>query len=88
MTQNYSFVHPNAKIGNNVTIDPFVFIDDNVEIGDGTHLFSHATVLNGSRIGKNCYHTRVCHSEPWNCIKGYYYSRQQLPHYGILPHCA
>ena len=54
MTQNYSFVHPNAKIGNNVTIDPFVFIDDNVEIGDGTHLFSHATVLNGSRIGKNC----------------------------------
>ena len=54
MTQNYSFVHPNAKIGKDVIIDPFVYVDDNVEIGDGTHLFSHATVLNGARIGKKC----------------------------------
>lgn len=49
-----AFVHPNAKIGKNVIIDPFAYVDDNVEIGDGTHLFTHATVLSGARIGKNC----------------------------------
>lgn len=54
MIQNNYYVHPNAKIGKDVIIDPFVYVDDNVEIGDGTHLFSHATVLYGSRIGKNC----------------------------------
>lgn len=49
-----SFVHPEAQIGQNVTIDPFVYIDKNVVIGDGCHIFSHATVLSGSRLGKNC----------------------------------
>ncbi|MCQ2336200.1 MAG: acyl-ACP--UDP-N-acetylglucosamine O-acyltransferase [Paludibacteraceae bacterium] len=49
-----AFVHPNAKIGKDVIIDPFAYVDDNVEIGDGTHLFTHATVLSGARIGKNC----------------------------------
>ena len=27
-------VHPGAKLGNNVEIGPYAFIDDNVEIGD------------------------------------------------------
>ncbi len=30
-----AFVHPNAKIGDNVTINAFAYIDDNVEIGEG-----------------------------------------------------
>lgn len=54
MEYTNAYVHPNAKIGKDVIIDPFVYVDDNVEIGDGTHLFSHATVLSGARIGKNC----------------------------------
>lgn len=49
-----AFVHPNAKIGKDVIIDPFAYVDDNVEIGDGTHIYTHATVLSGARIGKNC----------------------------------
>lgn len=47
-------IHPNAKIGNNVTIDAFSVIYDDVEIGDGTHIMPQVTVFNGSRIGKNC----------------------------------
>jgi UDP-N-acetylglucosamine acyltransferase len=51
---NLSFIHPDAKIGQNVIIDPFVTIEKNVEIGDGTRIYSHAVILEGARIGKNC----------------------------------
>ena len=54
MISEQAFVHPNAEIGKNVTIDAFAYIDENVVIGDGTHIYSHATVLSGARIGKNC----------------------------------
>lgn len=54
MEHNLSFIHPDAKIGKDVIIDPFVTIHANVEIGDGTHILSGATIMDGARIGKNC----------------------------------
>ncbi len=51
---NLAFVHPEAKLGDNVIVEPFAFIDRNTEIGDETHIMSHSSILNGSRIGKNC----------------------------------
>lgn len=51
---NLAFVHPEAKLGDNVLVEPFAFIDQNTEIGDGTRIMTNATVLNGARIGKNC----------------------------------
>lgn len=47
-------VHPNAKIGENVTIDPFAVIEEDVVIGDNCHIFPHAVILDGARLGKNC----------------------------------
>jgi UDP-N-acetylglucosamine acyltransferase len=47
-------VHPEAKLGNNVTVEPFAFIDKNVEIGDGTLIMSNANIRYGARIGSNC----------------------------------
>ncbi|MCX6276192.1 MAG: acyl-ACP--UDP-N-acetylglucosamine O-acyltransferase [Bacteroidetes bacterium] len=47
-------IHPDAKIGNNVTIDPFTVIHNDVEIGDGTWIGSSVTIFQGARIGKNC----------------------------------
>ena len=49
-----AYIHPEAKIGENVTVDPFAFIDKNVEIGDGTLIMSNANIRYGARIGKNC----------------------------------
>lgn len=49
---NLAFVHPNAKIGKDVTIAPFAYIDDNVEIGDGCEIKSYASILSGARLGK------------------------------------
>lgn len=49
-----SSIHPNAKIGKNVTIEPFSTIYDNVEIGDDTWIGPNVTIFSGARIGKNC----------------------------------
>lgn len=47
-------VNPNAKIGENVIIEPFAYIDANTEIGNNTHIMAGAQVRNGARIGKHC----------------------------------
>jgi acyl-[acyl-carrier-protein]--UDP-N-acetylglucosamine O-acyltransferase len=49
-----AFVHPEAKLGENVIVEPFAYIDRNTEIGDGTRVMTQSTVLYGARIGKNC----------------------------------
>ena len=54
MSINFKDIHPNAKIGDNVTIDSFSTIHEDVEIGEGTWIGSNVTIMNGARIGKNC----------------------------------
>ncbi len=49
-----AFVHPEAILGDNVIVEPFAYVDENTEIGDGTRVMAQATVLSGARIGKNC----------------------------------
>ncbi|MEZ4884812.1 MAG: acyl-ACP--UDP-N-acetylglucosamine O-acyltransferase [Chitinophagales bacterium] len=50
-----SEVHPDAKIGKNVTIGPFCYIDEGVEIGEGTRIEPHVTIYKGATIGKHCH---------------------------------
>ena len=47
-------VHPDAQIGEDVTIGPFSYIDKDVVIGDGTWIGPNVTIFEGARIGKNC----------------------------------
>jgi len=49
-----SHIHPDAKIGKGVTVEPFSTIYNNVEIGDGTWIGPNVTIFPGARIGKNC----------------------------------
>ena len=51
---NLSHIDPGAKIGKDVIISPFSFIDDNVIIADGTWIGPNVTIFSGARIGKNC----------------------------------
>jgi UDP-N-acetylglucosamine acyltransferase len=46
-------VHPEAKIGNNVVIEPFATVQKNVTIGDGSWIGPNAIIWEGARIGKN-----------------------------------
>jgi UDP-N-acetylglucosamine acyltransferase len=54
MISNLAFVHPEAKIGKDVTVEPFAYISGNVVIGEGTWIGPNATIMDGARIGKNC----------------------------------
>jgi len=54
MISKLAYVHPDARLGNNITIEPFAYIAGNVVIGDGTWIGPNATIMDGSRIGKNC----------------------------------
>ncbi len=53
MHQPLAYVHPEAKIAQNVVIEPFVSIHSNVEIDEGTWIGPHVTIMEGARIGKN-----------------------------------
>lgn len=52
--QPLAFIHPEAQIGPNVVIGPFVTIEKDVVIGEGTRIASNVSILDGARIGKNC----------------------------------
>ncbi len=54
MISNLSFVHPDAQIGKDVTIEPFAYVAGNVVIGDGTWIGPNATIMDGARVGKKC----------------------------------
>jgi UDP-3-O-[3-hydroxymyristoyl] glucosamine N-acyltransferase len=43
----------NVKLGNNVSIMPYVVIDDNTEIGDNTIIYSHVFIGRNCKIGSD-----------------------------------
>lgn len=53
MISKLAHVDPSAKIGQNVTVHAFAYIDKDVEIGDGCEIMPYASVLRGTRMGKN-----------------------------------
>lgn len=52
MANLYS-VHPDAKIGQNVSIGNFTNIYEDVEIGDNCEIYGNVTIFSGARIGNN-----------------------------------
>jgi UDP-N-acetylglucosamine acyltransferase len=54
MISPLSSVHPDAKIGNNVTVDAFTTIQGDVVIGNNTWIGPNVTIFDGARIGSNC----------------------------------
>ncbi|MBL7828035.1 MAG: acyl-ACP--UDP-N-acetylglucosamine O-acyltransferase [Saprospiraceae bacterium] len=47
-------IHPNAKIGKNVSIGAFTTIEEDVVIGDDCRIGSNVHIYNGARIGDQC----------------------------------
>lgn len=75
MNQPLAYVHPGAKVAQNVVIEPFVTIQNDVEIGEGTWIGPNVTIFSGARIGKNCkiYPGAVIAAEPQDLkFKGEY----------------
>ena len=66
MISELSIIHPSAKIGDNVTIEPFVTIGKNVEIGDNCIIMSGAKIVKNTKMGRNnkIYHSAVIGGDP------------------------
>lgn len=54
MISNLAYVHPDAVIGQNVTIEPFAYIGSDVVIGDDCFIGPNSQILPGTRMGKGC----------------------------------
>src|SRR5690554_6184946 len=68
-------IHPDAKIGKNVTVEAFAKIDKDVVIGDGTWVGADAILYPCARIGRDCkiYPGAVISAEPQDLkFKGEY----------------
>ncbi len=48
-----AIIHPHAQIAGSVTVGPYSLIGENVELGEGTEVMSHAVIDGHTRIGKN-----------------------------------
>lgn len=53
MKQPLANIHPEAQIGENVTIEPFATIHKNVVIGNGCTIGANVVIMDGARIGNN-----------------------------------
>ncbi len=54
MISERAYVHPDAKIGEGVTVEPFAYIAGDVVIGDDCWIGPGAVIHDGARIGKGC----------------------------------
>lgn len=54
MIHPHTYIHPDAKLAENVKVDPFTVIHQDVIIGEGTWIGSNVTIMEGVHIGKNC----------------------------------
>lgn len=54
MISEKAYVHPDAKLGNGVTVEPFAYIAGDVVIGDDCWIGPNAVIHDGARIGKGC----------------------------------
>ena len=54
MISKLAFVHPDAKLGAQVVVEPFAYVAGDVVIGDGCWIGPNAVVLDGARMGKGC----------------------------------
>lgn len=66
MISDKAYIAPGAKIGKNVTIYPFAYIEDDVVIGDDCVIFPYVSIMRGTHMGRGnkVYQNTVLGAEP------------------------
>lgn len=54
MISTQAYIHPDAKLGKNVIVEPFAYIAGDVVIDDECRIYTGAVVLDGTRMGARC----------------------------------
>ena len=87
---NLAVVSKGARLGENVTIEPFANIYEDVEIGDNCWIGSGAIIMNGARIGNNCkiFPGAVIAGEPQDLKFNGEYSTVQIGARTTIRECA
>jgi UDP-N-acetylglucosamine acyltransferase len=49
-----NLIHPKARLGRNVTVGPFSYVSEHVEIGDNCQIASNVVIMDYVKIGNNC----------------------------------
>jgi len=49
-----AYVHPDARMGKDVTVEPFASIYGDVVVGDGSWIGPNSVLMDGARIGSKC----------------------------------
>lgn len=78
MISPLAYIHPEAKIGENVEIAPFVFIDKNVVIGDNNKIMANANILYGRVLAMEIRSFRVLSSEQFHKTSSFVEKNQLL----------
>ena len=53
MIDDRAAIHPDARIGSDVSIGPFTIVEAGVTIGSGTRVGSHVVIREGTRLGQD-----------------------------------
>lgn len=90
MISKLASVHPDAKIGKDVIIEPFTTIFADVEVGDGSRIGPNATIYEGTRIGKNCqiFPGAVIGAEPQDLKFGGEYTTTEIGDNTVIRECV
>ena len=66
MISDKAYIATGAKIGKNVKIYPFAYIEDDVVIGDDCVIFPYVSIMKGTRLGRGnkVYQNTVLGAEP------------------------
>ena len=51
MISQQAYIHPSAKIGNNVTVYPFAYIEADTVIGDNCVIYPYVSIMAGTTLG-------------------------------------
>src|SRR6056297_2285146 len=54
MNKPVASIHPDAKLGKDVKVEPFATIYEDVEVGEGSWIGPNVILMPGTRIGNNC----------------------------------
>ncbi len=90
MISNQAYVHPDAKLGKGVTVEPFAYIAGDVTIGDDCWIGPHAVILDGARIGKGCriHSGAVIAGQPQDLKFKGEYTTAEIGDYNDIRECA
>ena len=52
MISDKAYIAPGAKLGKNVTVYPFAYIEDDVVMGDDCVIYPYVSIMRGTRMGR------------------------------------